>query len=70
MVKSSVAGGRCRRECVELAVQYLQQSRCVAAVAVGRDAEYDSVEALCCGGGSKHVRSITGSGGFSLEGRL
>ena len=42
----------------------------VSAVAVGRDAGYDAVEALCCGGSYEHVRSITGSRGFALEGQL
>ena len=51
-------------------VVLVHQSQCVAAVAVGRDSGYDTVEALCCDGGSEHVRSITGSGGFALEGQL
>ena len=39
-------------------------------MAVDRDARYDAVEVLCGGGGSKHVRGITGSGGFALERQL
>ena len=39
-------------------------------MAVGRDSRHYAVEALCCGGGSVHVRYITDSGGLALEGQL